>query len=412
MTEHLFPQYERGRTLMQLNRHEAAIEALQEGLTGEATDGLYLTSIGQCYYLLENLPAAEKNLKAAIAATPGDSYAHCLLGMTFLHGNNMGEAKKQLEASLELAPEDKFPLLGLAKYFMINQAYSEAERYTDEALNTDPDFLDALQLKTILLTQRGADVEARRVIETALHLNPNNPDSLKIAGYASDTGGNPKAAELFYGKSLHTQPSADTAHQYLQAKARATTRISTSPYASAMKLFVGLIVFVPATMVSIWISSPWFDWLLITICLVTAVYSLLPFLHIAYSSWKSFGKILVFNDWHQARNSLHFIGGVASLVMYLYSKQDFFFSVCLFFFSYGLIGIALQVVSSKFWKKIGFILLGGAYVIGLINFVLYFTKIGSVKLVSQGLFVGLIAFCVVFYFTAKTETKGNKKESR
>lgn len=392
MIEKLFSRFERGRTLMQLQRYREAIDVFEAELTGGASDGLRLTMIGQCHYELDDLTAAEQSLNAAIVALPDYAFAHYLMGMTLMRRDKRRQAKNHFETALELEPEDKLPPLGMAKYHMVGQSYGEAERYIDAALEIAPTFIDALQLKAILLSQGGKGREAAAVAATALEQNPNNPRSLQVAGYVSNTNGNPKAAEMFYGQSLEAEPSREAAYQYLEAGARGTTHLVVTPLTSTKQLLGGLLAFFPLTALSQRITSVWFDGFLIACCLAIIVVSLVPFAHIAFASIRSFGRVMVFQDWHQMRNLFHFIAAVACYALFLYSMQDVFLSAALFLFGYGLIGLGLQVHPSSRWNTAGYAFLGVAYLLGLGNFILDFTAIGSSKLISQVLLVGALVF--------------------
>jgi len=395
MPDQLFSPYERGRALMDIGRFSEAIAEFTERLAARPEDGYLLLLIGQCHYELSDLYAAEKHLEASVGANPDDPYAHHVLGMTLLAREETERAKACLDAALALAPEDKFFLLGQAKYAIVVRDYRAGEQFTDRALATDPAFLNALQIKAFLLSLRGKADAAAKVVQEALRLDPVNPETLNVAAGISDSRGDLEAAALFQKQSLRLAPGRDRAQDYLQAKAKADTRLTVTPVGSWKTMVMGLLALVPINLLSATFSSFWFDGLVIAVCALVVVLTLLPFVHIAITSKKAFGQIMVFQDVHQARSLIHTVGAAVCLALYFYTRRDVFFSATLFMLVYGLIGLALQVTPKSWLTRIGYALTAVAYVLGIVNFILDFTPLGSVRLIGQVLFVGSMVLVVV-----------------
>ncbi|TXF90641.1 tetratricopeptide repeat protein [Neolewinella aurantiaca] len=388
--------YERGRAMMAMKRYEAAICEFSERLAEWPEDAYLMLLIGQCQYELGRLSDAEASIRQSVSTEPKDPFAHHTLGMVLLiRGKNIEEAKQCFDAALALAPEEALPHLGLARYHVVTDDYRTAETYVDRSLAINPTLLKALQLKAMLLAWRGEVEQANRVVEQALRQEPENAETFQIAAYTSDLKGDLRAAVGFQEESLRIAPGREQAQRVLQAKAKAATGTNTSLRGSWLTMGIGLLALVPVSALASKISALWFDWLLIVLCGVVVVKTLLPVVYVSIASKRSFGKVMLFENWHQARNLVHTTGALTCYSVYVYTRVDFYFSAAAFLFVYGLVGLIAQVMPQRWLRRTGFGFLGLAYLLGGVNCVLNFTAAGSSRLISQALFVGVIVFFVL-----------------
>ncbi len=144
-------------------------------------DWTYFYARGTSYERMKNWPAAEADLKRALALAPDQALVLNYLGYSWIdQGRNMKEGMKLIEKAVALKPDDGYIVdsLGWAHYRRGN--YKEAVRYLERAVEIKPEDPTLNDHLGDAYWQVGRFQEARFQWSQALTLNPEPEDLEKI----------------------------------------------------------------------------------------------------------------------------------------------------------------------------------------------------------------------------------------
>lgn len=136
---------------------------------------------GTSYERMKNWPAAEADLKKALALAPEQALVLNYLGYSWIdQGKNMKEGMKLIEKAVQLKPDDGYIVdsLGWAHYKQGN--YKEAVRYLERAVEIRPEDPTLNDHLGDAFWQVGRFQEAKFQWSQALTLNPEPEDAEKI----------------------------------------------------------------------------------------------------------------------------------------------------------------------------------------------------------------------------------------
>lgn len=153
----------------------------------------YLYARGTAYERLKNWPAAEADLKRALALSPDQPLILNYLGYSWIdQGRNMKEGMKLIEKAVQLKPDDGYIVdsLGWAHYKQGN--YKDAVKFLERAVEIKPEDPTLNDHLGDAFWQVGREREARFQWGQALSLNPEPEDLEKIKA-KMDSGLPPKA---------------------------------------------------------------------------------------------------------------------------------------------------------------------------------------------------------------------------
>ena len=155
----------------------------------------YYYARGTAYERLKNWPAAEADLKKALALAPEQPLILNYLGYSWIDQNkNMKEGMKLIEKAVQLKPDDGYIVdsLGWAHYKQSN--YKDAVRYLERAVEIKPEDPTLNDHLGDAFWQVGREREAKFQWSQALSLNPEPEDAEKIK--AKVESGLPAKAEV------------------------------------------------------------------------------------------------------------------------------------------------------------------------------------------------------------------------
>ncbi len=141
----------------------------------------YFYARGTAYERLKNWPAAEADLKKALALAPEQPLILNYLGYSWIDQNkNMKEGMKLIEKAVQLKPDDGYIVdsLGWAHYKQSN--FKEAVRYLERAVEIKPEDPTLNDHLGDAFWQVGREREAKFQWSQALSLNPEPEDAEKI----------------------------------------------------------------------------------------------------------------------------------------------------------------------------------------------------------------------------------------
>ena len=155
----------------------------------------YLYARGTAYERMKNWPAAEADLKRALALAPDQPLILNYLGYSWIdQGRNLKEGMKLIEKAVQLKPDDGYIVdsLGWAHYKQGN--YKEAVKFLERAVEIKPEDPTLNDHLGDAFWQVGREREARFQWGQALSLNPEPEDLVKIK--AKMESGLPPKAEV------------------------------------------------------------------------------------------------------------------------------------------------------------------------------------------------------------------------
>lgn len=155
----------------------------------------YYYARGTAYERMKNWPAAEADLKKALALAPDQPLVLNYLGYSWIdQGRNMKEGMKLIEKAVQLKPDDGYIVdsLGWAHYKQGN--FKDAVKFLERAVEIKPEDPTLNDHLGDAFWQVGREREARFQWGQALSLNPEPEDLEKIK--AKMDGGLPPKAEV------------------------------------------------------------------------------------------------------------------------------------------------------------------------------------------------------------------------
>ena len=179
----------------------------------------YFYARGTAYERLKNWPAAENDLKKALALAPEQALVLNYLGYSWVDQNkNMKEGMKLIEKAVQLKPDDGYIVdsLGWAHYKQGN--FKDAVRYLERAVEIKPEDPTLNDHLGDAFWQVGREREAKFQWAQALSLSPEPEDAEKIKAKADH--GMPPKVEVKAG------PKGKQATRYEPSRRRSENRTS------------------------------------------------------------------------------------------------------------------------------------------------------------------------------------------
>jgi len=183
----------------------------------------YYYARGTSYERLKNWPAAESDLKRALALAPDQPLVLNYLGYSWIdQGKNLKEGTRLIEKAVQLKPDDGYIVdsLGWAHYKQGH--YKEAVRFLERAVEIKPEDPTLNDHLGDAFWKVGREREARFQWSQALSLNPEPEDVDKIKAKL-DRGLDDKA-EAKNAEETRQVQSMDTARRRSENKAGSGSR--------------------------------------------------------------------------------------------------------------------------------------------------------------------------------------------
>lgn len=184
------------------------------GLIGKPTerDWGYYYARGTAYERLKKWPAAETDLKRALALSPEQPLVLNYLGYSWIdQGRNMKEGMKLIEKAVQLKPDDGYIVDSLGWAHFKRGNYKEAVKYLERAVEIKPDDPTLNDHLGDAYWQVGREREARFQWSQALTLSPEPEEIEKIK--AKLENGLPLKAQVKSGNGNRQVNRLDPARQ-------------------------------------------------------------------------------------------------------------------------------------------------------------------------------------------------------
>src|SRR4026209_578707 len=115
-----------GVALLEQFKHKEAADAFRRALQLEPTLVLARINLGIALFNMPDLPAAQKELQAAIAATPSAPQPHYVLGLAAKTQNRADEAIASFQKVLQIDAQDVGANINLGQLYAQQRKYAEA----------------------------------------------------------------------------------------------------------------------------------------------------------------------------------------------------------------------------------------------------------------------------------------------
>jgi tetratricopeptide (TPR) repeat protein len=144
---------------------------------------------------LQDMPFAERDMRAYLTARPDDATAHYGLGRILQITQHPDEAKTELERSITLAPNQTESYYQIGQMALDNGDYTEAQQECRKALEHDPKHGGALAVLGIAAFRLRQYSEAIQSLQAAIDVAPEYQPAHYYYGLALAKTGQKEASE-------------------------------------------------------------------------------------------------------------------------------------------------------------------------------------------------------------------------
>jgi tetratricopeptide (TPR) repeat protein len=167
-----------------------ALANLREALQEQPNDPDLLYYFGRASGLL-----SKQSIDTLLATHPDSARAHQSMGENYFVLRQLPEAEKEYQKALELRPETPNAHLELGQVYAMGSRWPQAEEQFRAELKLQPGSAEAAFRLGDSLLQQGKVQEARRELRRSDQLMPNMPETLYELGKSSALDGDVVAAE-------------------------------------------------------------------------------------------------------------------------------------------------------------------------------------------------------------------------
>ncbi|MCC7530060.1 MAG: tetratricopeptide repeat protein, partial [Candidatus Melainabacteria bacterium] len=165
--------------------------------------------------LFERRPEmAAKELLAALAEEPDDSYSHALLGLCLMNAKDKDGAFAQVKEAIKLDPESAFAFYALAKCHHDVLNMLDAEVAIDEALRLEPWNTTYWGLLSNIQIEQGELKEALKSAETGLEMSPEDVHCHNLRALLKTKLGQKEEAKHSLDTAMAAAPEDALTHAY------------------------------------------------------------------------------------------------------------------------------------------------------------------------------------------------------
>jgi tetratricopeptide (TPR) repeat protein len=186
---------------------EAAVN-LREALSKRPNDPDLLYYVGRASGLL-----AKQSIDQLLAAYPESPRAHQAMGENFFVLRQMPQAEKEYHEALRLRPDMPGIHLELGLVYAGASQWDKAEQEFRAETKLQPGNAEAAYRLGAALLQQGKGHQAREELERADRLKPGMPETLYSLGKAASLNGDAAAAEKAWTKLLEIEKESSLAAQ-------------------------------------------------------------------------------------------------------------------------------------------------------------------------------------------------------
>ena len=187
---------------------QQAVENLQAALAKHPNDPDLLYYLGRASGLL-----SKQSIDTLLAAYPDSARAHQALAENYFVLRQMPQAEKEFLEALRLRPDTPELHLELGLVYAGSSQWPKAEEEFRAQTRMQPGNAEAAYRLGTALLQQGKAREARTELQRADRLQPDMPETLYSLGKAAALAGDPVAAEKAWMKLLSIEKGSNLSAQ-------------------------------------------------------------------------------------------------------------------------------------------------------------------------------------------------------
>jgi len=213
---------DRARLLREHRRHEEAVAALHQYISGEPDDAQAHVELALNRLEMPGQRAlALDDVRRAVALEPDNAFFQALHAQVLSQLDQHGAALPIADQSIAMDPENDYAWYVKAVALTGLSRWKEAEDALRQSLELDPDDVSASNLLSHVLRMQNRLDESERETSRRLARDPENAFSLANAGWAALQRHKPAEAENLFRESLRIDPELDYAREGLKESFRA-----------------------------------------------------------------------------------------------------------------------------------------------------------------------------------------------
>jgi tetratricopeptide (TPR) repeat protein len=197
-----------GIAQVQTSQFSAAVTNLQAAVAERPNDADLLYYLGRAAGLL-----SKQNVDAMMSAYPDSPRAHEAMGENYFVLRQMPQAEREFREALKLQPNLPEAHLELGLVYAGSSQWDKAEEEFRTQTKLQPGNAEAAYRLGSALLQQGKVREARAELERANHLLPDMPETLYSLGKAASLAGDSPAAEDAWQKVISVEKTSELAAQ-------------------------------------------------------------------------------------------------------------------------------------------------------------------------------------------------------
>lgn len=198
---------EKAGWLIEQNRFELAIEALQQALLADPDTPRIHALMAVCLRQLDRNKEALAAAQRAVALGPDDAYGHYVLAGVYIELNRYQEAEQSIQEAIRLDPQDADHHTRLSSVQLQQRQWEEGLKSAERALALEPTNANALNSRSMALGNLNRTDEAAAATQGALAANPDDPMAHATRGWQELRHGNGDRAMAHFKEALRLDSS-------------------------------------------------------------------------------------------------------------------------------------------------------------------------------------------------------------
>jgi cytochrome c-type biogenesis protein CcmH/NrfG len=163
-----------------------------------------LINTATAYYYLEQQPEAEKTLRKALKAEPGNAQAHVMLGMLLVEQKRTVEAEAAFRTALKHDPANAAAYFNLAVMFAAEKPQNSLE-WCRRAHEIEPDNPKYAYTYAYYLNRSGKSDQAVALLKTMVDMKVSHPETYALLAEIFVKQNKIKEARSVYQKALENK---------------------------------------------------------------------------------------------------------------------------------------------------------------------------------------------------------------
>jgi tetratricopeptide (TPR) repeat protein len=233
------PNLERALLLFQQSRHDLAENELRQALAAEPGDAYAHALLALCLAHCEKFQEATEEAQQAIHLAPDFSFAHYAHAQVLYGRNRFPEAVLAINEAIRLDSDDADYFALLANIHFQESRWQQALTASEEGLQFNPEHVACTNLRAMAMVKLGRKAEAGTTIDVALSKNPDNSITHANQGWTLLEQGEPKKAAEHFREALRLDPQNEWAREGIIESLKARNFI----YALMLKYFLWMAKF-------------------------------------------------------------------------------------------------------------------------------------------------------------------------